>query len=66
MFDKNVMKIVNICLMIVGFILTLVLGLVSIIDSEAVDIVSGIAPTIFTASLFIVGYIGHIILVSKD
>lgn len=66
MFDKKIMKFVNVFLMLVGFILTLILGLVSIIDSQAVDIVAGIAPTIFTASLFIVGYIGHIVLISKD
>jgi len=43
--------------MILGFMIMLILAIVSIIDSHATDLVSAIPLSILGASLFISGYI---------
>lgn len=51
-------KKVDIVLMIMGFIIMSILQYCLITESHAADDVSGVAPTIFGATLFISGYIG--------
>lgn len=66
MQNINHMKILNQILIFLGGTLTFIIALMSIIDSEAVDIVSAIPPTIFTASLFLAGYISNTIIIAVE
>lgn len=59
-------KIFNFILIFSGLILTFTIAMISIIDSRAVDIASGIAPAIFTASLFLAGYISNTIIMIME
>ncbi len=51
-------KKVDIIFTIIGFIIMFSLAILSIVDSHATNVVSGVAPTIFGAALFVSGYIG--------
>ncbi len=59
-------KILNQILIFVGFSLTFIIAVLCIVDSGAEDIVSAIPPAIFTASLFLAGYIGNTIIIVSE
>ena len=50
-------KILDIVIMILGFVGALVLSIIAIVDSHAVNITSAVMPALLCCSMFIAGYV---------
>lgn len=50
-------KVLDIILMLLGFVGALVLSIIAIVDSNAVNITSAVMPTLLCCSMFIAGYV---------